>query len=211
MVEQIISYLTNLIISVISSTGYLGIFLLMTAESALIPIPSEITMTFAGYLASAGKFNLVIVIFVGAFANLAGSWLAYWLGWWGEKHVVLALIKKYGKYMLISVDEFERSEKWFRKYGEKITFFSRVLPVVRTFISLPAGIARMNFWKFSVFTFIGSLIWSALLTYIGYVLGKNWNSLHGYYQKFEYVIVGAGVLLVGYYIYHKVMKLRHKK
>lgn len=183
----------------------------MAAESALIPIPSEVTMTFAGYLATTGKFNLSIVILVGAFANLFGSWLAFWLGWWGEKHVVIGLIKKFGKYLLISEHEFERSEKWFRKYGESITFFSRVLPVVRTFISLPAGIARMNFWRFSIFTFIGSLIWSAFLTYIGFVLGKNWNSLHPYYQKFEYVIVGAGFLLVVFYIYHKVVKLRQKK
>ncbi|MBI3366602.1 DedA family protein [Candidatus Roizmanbacteria bacterium] len=211
MIEQIVSFLTNLIISIISSTGYFGIFLLMTAESALIPIPSEVTMTFAGYLASIEKFNFWIVVLAGAFANLVGSWLAYRLGHWGEKHIVLTLIRKYGKYLLISEHEFDRSEKWFRKYGEKITFFSRVLPIVRTFISLPAGIARMNFWKFSIFTFLGSLIWSAFLSYIGFVLGKNWNSLHGYYQKFEYVIVGVGFLLVAYYIYHKVVKLIHKK
>ncbi len=210
MINEIIALLTSIIISVISSTGYLGIFFLMTAESALIPIPSEVTMTFAGYLASVGKFNLFLVIFVGAFANLVGSWLAYWLGLWGEKHVVLTLIKNYGKYLLISEHEFERSEKWFRKYGDKITFFSRVLPVVRTFISLPAGIARMNFWKFSLFTFVGSFIWSAFLTYIGFVLGKNWNSLHGYYQKFEYVIVLGGLGLLGYYVWHKVQKLRKK-
>lgn len=211
MIEQIISYLTHLIITVIGTSGYLGIFLLMTAESALIPIPSEVTMTFAGYLVSTGKFSLFLVIFVGAFANLVGSWLAYWLGLWGEKHVVIGLIKKYGKYLLISEREFEKSEIWFRKYGDKITFFSRVLPVVRTFISLPAGIAKMNFKKFSIYTFVGSFIWSAFLTYIGYILGKNWNSLHPYYQKFEYVIVGAAILLIGFYIYHKVVKLIRKK
>lgn len=211
MIEHIIAYLTGIIISVISSTGYIGIFLLMTAESALIPIPSEVTMTFAGYLASIGKFNLFTVIFVGAFANLVGSWLAYWLGYWGERTIVLNVIKKYGKYILISEHEFEKSEKWYRKYGEAITFFSRILPVVRTFISLPAGIAKMNFWRFTLFTFVGSLIWSALLAYIGFALGKNWNSLHPYYQKFEFVIVGATILLAGYYLYHKVMKLLHKK
>lgn len=211
MVEQIISYLTQLIISIISATGYSGIFMLMAAESALIPIPSEVTMTFAGYLASVGKFNLYIVIFTGAFANLVGSWLAYWLGFWGEKAIVLQLIKKYGKFILISEHEFHKSEQWYRKYGDAITFFSRILPVIRTFISLPAGIARMNFWKFSVFTFVGSLIWSAFLTYIGFALGKNWNSLHPYYQKFEYLIVGGGMLLVIYYIYHKVVKLVRKK
>lgn len=211
MINQLISFITNIIISVIGFSGYWGIFLLMGAESALIPIPSEITMTFAGYLASTGKLNIYLVILVGALANLAGSWFAYWLGYWGEKYVVLALIKKYGKYILISVNEFEKSEKWFRKYGQSITFFSRVLPVIRTFISLPAGIAKMNFWKFTVFTLIGSLIWSAFLTYIGYILGKNWNSLHPYYQKFEYVIVGGVVLLAVYYLWHKISKIIKKR
>lgn len=211
MIEQIVSLATSFIIAVIEKSGYVGIFALMGAESALIPIPSEITMTFAGYLASVGKFNVYGVILTGAFANLVGSWLAYWLGFWGEKTVVLNLIKKYGKYMLISEHEFERSEEWYRKYGEAITFFSRVLPVIRTFISLPAGIAKMNFWRFTVFTFLGSLIWSALLTYIGYVMGKNWNSLHPYYQKFEYLIIFAGAAAVIFYIVHKVRKLGKKK
>lgn len=211
MIENIVATLTSLIISVIDKSGYWGIFFLMSAESALIPIPSEITMTFAGYIASLGKLNIYLVIFTGAFANLVGSWLAYWLGWWGERTIVLNLIKKYGKYLLISEHEFEKSERWYRTYGEAITFFSRILPVIRTFISLPAGIARMNFWRFSIFTFIGSLLWSALLTYVGFVLGKNWNSLHPYYQKFEYFIVGIAFLLVVYYIYHKVVKLTRKK
>lgn len=207
--EHLISTITQLIISIISSSGYVGVFLLMLSESALIPIPSEVTMTFAGYLVSTGKFNLYAVIFAGAFANLAGSWLAYWLGFWGEKTIVITLIKKYGKYLLISEHEFHKSEAWYRKYGEAITFFSRVLPVIRTFISLPAGIAKMNFWKFTIFTFVGSLIWSAFLAYIGFILGRNWNSLHPYYQKFEYIIVG-GVVLVGiYYLLHKLKKL-HK-
>ena len=210
MINQIVTVLTGLIISIISSTGYLGIFGLMTAESALIPIPSEITMTFAGYLASIGKFNLLIIIIVGALANLFGSALAYWLGRWGQEAVVRKLIKKYGKYLLISENEYNRSEKWFRQYGDGITFFSRVLPIVRTFISLPAGVAAMSFWRFGIFTFLGSIIWSGILAYIGYILGKNWDSLHPYYQKFEYVIVGGIVLLFVYYVWHKISKLKRK-
>jgi membrane protein DedA with SNARE-associated domain len=183
----------------------------MTAESALIPFPSEVTMPFAGYLSSLGRLNVYWVIVVGALANLFGSILAYWLGYWGEETFVRKLIKKYGKFFLITMSEYDRSEKWFRKYGEKIVFFSRVLPVVRTFISLPAGIAEMNFTKFCIFTFVGSLIWSALLTYIGFVLGNNWHSLEGYYRKFEYVIIFAALALVLYYIIHKIKKLRKEK
>lgn len=211
MIEQIIGFFTNIIISVINSTGYFGIFVLMAAESALIPIPSEITMPFAGYLASTGRFNLILVIIIGALANLVGSIGAFWLGFWGQETIVRDLIKKYGKYLLISVDEFDRSEKWFRKYGQKIVFFSRILPIIRTFISLPAGMAEMKFWRFCIFTFIGSLIWSTVLTYIGFILGKNWNSLHPYYQKFEYLIIGGGLLLVIYYIFHKYKKLSHQR
>lgn len=211
MIEQIIEFLTRFIISVIDTTGYLGIFILMTLESALIPIPSEVTMTFAGYLASLGKLNFWLIAIVGAFANLTGSLVAYGLGYWGEDHFVRKLIKSYGKYALISIDEYDRAEKWFRKYGQSIVFFSRILPIIRTFISLPAGVAKMNFWRFSVLTFIGSLIWSIFLTYIGFVLGKNWNSIEVYYRKFEYVIIGIIAIAAIYYIYHKVSKLKKKK
>jgi membrane protein DedA with SNARE-associated domain len=158
MINQIIAFFTNWIIQTISSTGYVGIFILMALESALIPIPSEVTMPFAGYLVTTGRFNLWIVIFAGALANLVGSILAYLLGYWGQEHVVRKLIKNYGKYLLISENEFNHSEKWFRKHGEKIVFFSRLLPVIRTFISLPAGIAHMNFFRFTYLTFFGSFI-----------------------------------------------------
>lgn len=210
MLEQLISFLTNIIISVISKTGYVGVFLLMAAESALIPIPSEVTMPFAGYLATIGRFNIWLIILIGALANLFGSILAYWLGYWGGEAIVRNLIKKYGKYLLMTEHEYNRSEKWFRKYGEKITFFSRILPIVRTFISLPAGVARMNFWRFSFLTFLGSFIWSGLLAYIGFTLGKNWHSLSGYYRKFEYLIIFAVLALGIYYIVHKLQKLRKK-
>lgn len=210
MVNNIIKFFTSLIINLISTTGYGGIFLLMAAESALIPIPSEVTMTFAGFLASQGKLNLYVIIIVGALANLFGSILAYLLGKWGEEHLVRNLIKKYGKYLLISEHEYDRSEKWFRKYGDKIVFFSRVLPIVRTFISLPAGIAEMNFTKFSLFTFVGSLIWSTLLAYLGFMLGNNWKTVEIYYRKFEYVVFAGLIITAGYYLYHKIKTLRKK-
>ncbi len=194
--------------SFINQTGYVGIFLLMMAESALIPIPSEVTMPFAGFLASTGVFNFWLVVFIGALANLVGSLLAYALGFWGEETVLHLLIKKYGKFLLISIDEYYHAEKWFRKYGEKIVFFSRILPIIRTFISLPAGVAEMNIWKFSAFTFVGSLIWSMFLTYIGLTLGKNWHSIEGVYRKFEYLIIAVFLALVIFYIYRKLKKVR---
>ena len=182
----------------------------MTAESALIPIPSEVTMLFAGFLASVGHFNVVAVVIVGAFANLVGSLLAYALGYYGEDLFIRTLIRKYGKYLLVSEHEYDRSEKWFRKYGENIVFFSRIMPIVRTFISLPAGISKMNIWRFAIYTFVGSLLWSGFLTYLGFTLGQNWHSIEGIYRKFEYVVVGLLVVAVLYYIYHKVKTVRRK-
>lgn len=195
--------LSSLITQFIHTTGYFGVFLLMTLESALIPIPSEVTMPFAGFLANKGDMSLWAVIFIGAFGNLVGSLIAYGLGFYLEETIILTLIRKYGKFILVSEDEYKHSLTWFNKYGESIAFFSRVLPAIRTFISLPAGLSEMNIWKFSIYTFIGSLIWSAFLTYVGYYLGENWHTLEPYYRKFEYLI--AAVLIIGvlWFINHK--------
>ncbi len=195
----------------IERIGYLGVFILMTLESALIPIPSEITMPFAGYLVSENKMNLHILAFTGGFANLVGSILAYWLGFWLEDRLIRKWIRKYGKFLLISEDEYDRVERWFRKYGEQIVFFSRLMPAVRTFISLPAGVAKTNFTKFCILTFLGSLIWSYFLSYIGFFLGKNWSSIEVYYRKFEYLIVVGFITLIVWFFVHKVKGIKHSK
>lgn len=199
MLEQ----LSSLIIGFIQTTGYWGVFLLMTLESALIPIPSEVTMPFAGFLASSGKLSLIGIIIVGALGNLVGSLIAYGLGYFLEETVIVSLIQKYGKFILISKHEYDRAIQWFNKYGGKIAFFSRLLPAVRTFISLPAGLSEMNIWKFSIYTFLGSLIWSAFLAFIGFYLGENWHSIEVYYRQFEYLLAGVFILAVLWYINHK--------
>lgn len=175
----------------------------MTLESALIPFPSEVTMPFAGFLASKGEMSVFFIILAGTIGNVVGSWIAYALGYWLEETVLLSLIKKYGKIILLSVDDYHTSEKWFKKYGDSVVFFSRILPAVRTFISLPVGMYRMNLTKFTLYTFLGSLIWSAALTYVGVYLGNKWNSLEVYYRQFEVVIAAGVVLLILFYINHK--------
>lgn len=191
------------IIHFIGSLGYAGIFVLMTLESALIPIPSEITMPFSGSLVVLGRFNFWLVITVGTLGNLVGSLLAYWLGWWGEEAFVRKLIVKYGKYLLISEYEYDHAERWFRNHGEMIVFLSRVLPVLRTFISLPAGVAKMKLPKFIAYTVVGCFLWSVVLTEMGIVLGNNWSSLEGYFRKFDVVIVVLAVLAVAWYVHRK--------
>lgn len=198
------------IIQFISTLGYFGIFLLMTLESALIPIPSEVTMPFSGSLVALGTFNLWLVVLAGTIGNLVGSLLAYWLGWWGQEAVVRKLIVKYGKYLLISESEYDRSERWFRNHGEMIVFISRVLPVVRTFISLPAGVAKMNLTRFIIYTTVGSFLWSLFLAYIGVVLGNNWKSLESYFHKFDIAIVGVLLLLALWYLRRKLRHLSRK-
>lgn len=175
----------------------------MTLESALIPIPSEITMPFAGYLVTTGKFSFIAVVFVGALGNLVGSWIGYAIGYFLEETIIVSLIKKYGKFILVTVDEYNHSLKWFNKFGDKIAFFSRILPAIRTFISLPAGLAEMNFWKFSVYTFLGSLIWSFVLTYIGFYLGSKWESIGGYFHKFDLILAVLLIFAILFYVNRK--------
>lgn len=199
MIEQ----LSSIIIHLIQTTGYLGIFILMTLESALLPIPSEVTMPFGGFLAQQGHLNFWIVAFTGAIGNLAGSLLSYAIGYFLEETVILRLIEKYGKFILLSKHEYDHAVHWFQKYGNPIAFFSRLLPAVRTFISLPAGLAEMNIWKFSLYTFLGSFIWSTFLTWIGFYLGSKWNSWEPYFRKFQIVIIVVFVLAVLWYINRK--------
>jgi len=204
MLEVIAGYIIN----IISSTGYPGIFILMAIESALIPLPSEVTMPFSGSLVALGRFNLILVAITGALGNLVGSLLAYALGFWGQENVVRRVIRKYGKYLLISEKEFEQAESWFRKYGEIIVFSSRLVPVVRTFISLPAGIAKMNLKKFVVYTLIGSFLWSLILAWIGMKLGQNWKILEVYFRKFDSLIAVFLTLAICLYFFHKYKKIK---
>ena len=204
LTQLLVSTLTSLI----SSYGYVAVFIFMTAESALIPIPSEVTMTFAGFLCGIGVLNFWVAVLIGTFGNLFGSLLAFWLGRkMGEEWIRVA-IKKWGKWILVHEKDFDTSLKWFEKYGQGITFGSRLLPIVRTFISLPAGIAEMDTGKFAFYTFIGSFLWSGVLAFLGLKLGQNWQAVEPYFRKFQFVIIGLGVLAVAFYIYHHLKNKR---
>lgn len=192
------------------TTGYAGIIFAMAVESCCIPLPSEIVMPLAGYFVFAygDKFSLFGVALAGAVGCVIGSAAAYWIGAAGGRPLLL----RYGKYILISKSDSDRADRWFSKYGAPVAFFSRLLPVVRTYISLPAGISRMNFWLFSGFTFLGSFIWTLILAFVGMQLGpalgkdptqlpsKLGNLFHG----FDIVIIVLLLIGVGYYIYRHV-------
>ena len=199
--EIITKYVVDTLTVFIEGNGLIAVFVLMTAESALIPIPSEITMPFAGFLAGRGIIGFWPAVFIGALGNLVGSLLAYYLGFKKGETWVRIFIRKWGKWLLLSEEEFDKSKIWFSKYGQGITFVSRLLPIVRTFISLPAGISKMNLPLFTLFTFIGSFIWSGILAYVGLKLGKNWLSIEPIFRKFQFLIIGLGLLAAGFYIY----------
>jgi len=206
MNESILETIVFWVMGVISTLGYPGIFALMALESALIPIPSEVIMPFSGFLVSEGRFDLLAVIFVGALGNLFGSWLAYALGYWGHERLVKKIVRKYGKFILLTEEEFDSAINLFHKYGQWVAAIARVLPAIRTVISLPAGISKLPFIKFSLLTFFGSLIWSGFLTIVGVKLGENWEIIRPYFRKFDILIVALTIIVIGVYVYHKLRK-----
>jgi membrane protein DedA with SNARE-associated domain len=175
--------------------GYAAIFVLMLLESACVPIPSEVTMLFGGALATAAvagsgqQLDLVGVIAAGVLGNLVGSWLAYWVGSAGGRPLAV----RWGRYLLIRPHEIDRADDWFERHGEAAVFFARLLPVARTFISLPAGVARMNPWKFSLYTLLGCIPWTAGLAWTGYALGHRWDEVESVMRPFAWII-GAVLL-----------------
>lgn len=204
MIGDILSVLSNFIINTISLMGYWGIVALMAIESANIPLPSEVIMPFSGYLVSTGRFSLWGIALAGGFGCLVGSLFSYWIGAIGGR----PLIEKYGKYILISHHDLDLTDKWFKRWGDITVFVGRLLPVVRTFISFPAGIARTNLLTFSIYTFVGSVIWSYFLGWVGFKLGQNWNTLKGYFHGAD-IVIGI-LILVGlvWWIYRHIKHSR---
>ncbi len=178
----------------------------MAIESALIPLPSEIIMPFSGFLASVGKFDLNLVALMGAIGNVTGSLVAYGIGYYGHEKLVRRFIRKFGKWILVSEKELDETEKLLNKYNGLVVLGSRVIPGVRTVISLPCGFAKLPLGRFIALTFIGSLIWSYLLAWIGFTLGQNWQALGPYFHKLDAVIVVLIIGAIGFYIYHKIKK-----
>lgn len=204
------TWFLDIITKVYDAMGWPGVVFLMGIESAAIPFPSELIMPLAGWLLIEAKgesaWMLGLAAFYGALGNLLGSWVAYWISLKGGR----PLLKKYGRYVLVTQHEVDRAEQWFQKYGELAVFASRLLPVVRTFISIPAGIARMNLWKFSFYTFIGSYPWSLGLAYGGYKLGENWEDLRRVMRPFDFPIAGIMAVVVVWFIYRRIKTIRNE-
>ena len=204
MVEEIEELLLDFVEYVYDAIGWPGVVVMMAIESACIPLPSEIIMPLAGWFLiedrGRGVEWLLLAAFCGAVGNLIGSLAAYAVGAWGGRPLLL----RFGRYVLISREEIDRAEHWFARYGDRAVFISRVLPVVRTFISLPAGVARMNVWRFSVLSFVGSFPWSLALAWGGFLLGENWERIRDWMRPADIPILIVVVALVAWYIYRRV-------
>ena len=208
MASKLLAPLVHFIIFLIERLGYGGIATAMAIESASIPLPSEVIMPFAGFLVSRGELNFIGVVTAGTLGCLIGSWFSWWIGKrYGEKFV-RQLIRRYGKFVFIFEYELDESIKVFRRHGEVVIFFSRLLPVIRTFISLPAGIAQMSFRKFAFYTVIGSFIWSLALAAVGVRLGANWSQLGPWFHRFDSLI---GILLLIILVLYPWHKIRHQR
>ncbi len=201
--HQIVAFLTNLL----QTIGWPGVLVIMTLESCNIPIPSEVTMPLAGWmLAQALGLSPLYAVLVGGLVGAAGctlgSVLSYGLGAWGGR----PLIKRYGRWIMVHEEDLEQADRWFARWGDWAAFLSRLLPIVRTFISFPAGVVKMNFVRFVIFTFVGSFIWCAILSYGGYVLGSNWEVLREAMRPFDIPIAIIILAAIGYYVYHHIQK-----
>lgn len=190
MTDFIVDPIVDVAVDVIDALGYAGVFFLMLLESACIPVPSEAIMLFAGFNVDAGNMTLFGIVAAGVLGNLVGSWLAYAAGYFGR----IELLEK-NRLIHINRKHLDWADSWFQRHGDATVFFTRMLPIIRTFISLPAGVARMPFWRFTVLTLAGCIPWVLMLGFIGREVGSRWEEWREYLHYGDYVVIAA--ILVG--------------
>lgn len=198
MLSSFLVSISGFILGTIEAWGYGGVFFLMALEGSFIPVPSEIILPFSGYLVHLGSFALITVAFWAAIGNIVGTIFTYSI----SRYFGSAFLYKYGKYVLVTHKDIDYATKLFDRHGMKIIFISRLIPGVRGFVPIPAGIAKMKFIPFVVYVFTGSFIYSLALTYIGFVAGENWDVIGPYFKKFDFVIVGAAIVAFIWWVWH---------
>src|ERR671925_2131916 len=194
LLASITDPIVEVAVDVVDAMGLPGVFVLMLLESACVPVPSEATMLFAGFNVSRGEYSLFAATMVGSVANLVGSWLAYWIGRAGR----VDILEKHGRKLHIKKSHLEWADRWFERHGDATVFFTRMLPIVRTFISLPAGVAKMPFWRFSVLTLAGCVPWVFALSFAGQQAGESWESWEDSLHYVDYAVVAAIVAGIAY-------------
>ena len=200
----ILDTLTGFIIETIQTTGYFGIFVLMVLEGTFVPLPSEIILPFSGFLASQGQFSVWSIALVGAIGNILGTLFTYGIA----RYIGLPFLQKYGKYVLVTRHDIEMAQQLFAKYGVPIIFITRLIPGIRGFLPIPAGVAKMKVAPFIIYVFIGSFLWSLFLTYIGVLIGENWETFGRYAHEAGTVLVLGMFIAIGWWLNRQFKQLR---
>ncbi len=207
IVHNIFAYLAKLSMTIIHALGYPGIVILMAMESMVIPLPSELVLPFAGFLAAQGLMNVWLILLFAVIGTLLGSLISYYVGYYGGNKMIL----KYGRFAFLDEEDLLKTEIWFKKRGEITIFFSRFIPVVRHIISIPAGIGKMNIKKFILYTVLGGAIWNGILIYAGYWLGSNWEAVRKNTEIFSWIVGGLLILAAIYFVYKHVKRKKVKR
>lgn len=196
-IHNLMEILNSWIVSLITRFGYPGLGIIMFLENIFPPIPSEIILPLAGNLTLKGNFSLLGITVVGMVGSVAGAWVFYGIGYWFDEKRVRYLVQGYGKWFLLSTSDLDRALNWFQRYGNWVVFFGRMIPMVRSVISIPAGLSKMNLVKFTIFTAAGTACWSFILAYAGQTLGKNWGQVDEYLSRYEsivWIVLGVGII-----------------
>lgn len=203
MISEILEPTAAIMSDIIIKLGYFGIFLVAFIENIIAPIPSEFVFPWAGFLASRGDMNIVLISLAGALGSVAAALILYYLGYKSSGEGPRKFIDKYGKYFFMNNAELDKAQEWFRKYGIWAVLLFRMMPIGRTIISIPAGFIKMNIWTFTFLTFIGTFVWCFILTYAGYVLGENWESIRDITKGYEHAVLYACIVAVVLFLYVK--------
>lgn len=203
---KLLAPLVKFSLDLISSAGYPGIVAVMALENVFPPIPSEVVMPFAGFLVFQGRFTAVLAVVAGVLGSVIGALILYGIGAAFRHDGVQKFLEKYGKYIFVSPEDLNAAENYFSRYGEWAVLIARVIPIVRSIISIPAGFVKMGMVRFLALTVLGTTIWTTLLTYSGIILGENWEKVGPVLQKYENLVLGVLVVLAVFYIYHKLRK-----
>jgi membrane protein DedA with SNARE-associated domain len=201
---EVLHQLSSIIIEVIDRTGYAGILVLMALEGSFIPVPSEIILPFSGFLASQGQFSIWAIALVGAIGNIIGTLLTYSVA----RYIGVPFLYKYGKYVLVSRADIDQAQRLFKRFGMPIIFISRLLPGIRGFVPIPAGIAKMNIIPFLFYVFVGSFLWSLFLTYIGFLLGEHWEFVGPYLERSTGFLFACAAIAIAWWVWHRIQIIK---
>ncbi len=194
--------------SIIEALGYPGILLVMALENIFPPIPSELVMPLAGFMASSGTFNVIGVVIAGMLGSMVGALALYYIGVWADESVIRRFLRRWGRLLFISEDDLDLALHYFERHGQAVIFFGRLIPIIRSLISIPAGMSRMPMPRFLLFSALGTTLWSAALTYAGWVLGENYDQVSTFVSRYQNVVIVVLAIAIVLFVYRRAIKPR---